>query len=242
MTAPPCLGSEYRLPLLLPSCSQSLLELHKRRKALTEPEARYYLRQIVLGCQYLHGNRVIHRDLKLGNLFLNEDLEVKIGKELRLQGHLTHSGNEEELGGGAGERKFGRRGGREEEDGCKSGLLIASRILSLGQKLERATSQCLVRRCTWGVCVLLFFFFKNLNLFSLFKNIFFIYLFLAALGLRCCMLFSSCGEWGLLLIAVCGFLVAVASLVVEHRPQVCRLLRLGLQGTGAQVQYLWHMG
>uniref|UniRef100_A0A8C9P7D7 Serine/threonine-protein kinase PLK1 n=1 Tax=Spermophilus dauricus TaxID=99837 RepID=A0A8C9P7D7_SPEDA len=58
---------------------RSLLELHKRRKALTEPEARYYLRQIVLGCQYLHRNRVIHRDLKLGNLFLNESLEVKIG-------------------------------------------------------------------------------------------------------------------------------------------------------------------
>lgn len=49
---------------------------------MTEPEARYYLRQIVLGCQYLHRNRVIHRDLKLGNLFLNEDLEVKIGKVL----------------------------------------------------------------------------------------------------------------------------------------------------------------
>lgn len=63
-----------------PYPTQSLLELHKRRKALTEPEARYYLRQIVLGCQYLHRNRVIHRDLKLGNLFLNEDLEVKIGE------------------------------------------------------------------------------------------------------------------------------------------------------------------
>lgn len=63
---------------------QSLLELHKRRKALTEPEARYYLRQIVLGCQYLHRNQVIHRDLKLGNLFLNEDLEVKIGEMLDL--------------------------------------------------------------------------------------------------------------------------------------------------------------
>ncbi|KAL1773020.1 serine serine/threonine-protein kinase PLK1 [Sigmodon hispidus] len=55
----------------------SLLELHKRRKALTEPKARYYLRQIVLGCQYPHYSQVIHRDLKLGNLFLNE--EVKIG-------------------------------------------------------------------------------------------------------------------------------------------------------------------
>ncbi|XP_048348585.1 serine/threonine-protein kinase PLK1 [Sphaerodactylus townsendi] len=58
---------------------RSLLELHKRRKMLTEPEVRYYLRQIVLGCQYLHANKVIHRDLKLGNIFLNDDMEVKIG-------------------------------------------------------------------------------------------------------------------------------------------------------------------
>ncbi|MGH0142024.1 UNVERIFIED_CONTAM: hypothetical protein FKN15_030023 [Acipenser sinensis] len=58
---------------------RSLLELHKRRKALTEPEARYYMRQTITGCLYLHNNRVIHRDLKLGNLFLNDDMEVKIG-------------------------------------------------------------------------------------------------------------------------------------------------------------------
>ncbi|XP_051876688.1 serine/threonine-protein kinase PLK1 [Pristis pectinata] len=58
---------------------RSLLELHKRRKAVTEPEARYYLRQTILGTQYLHNNHVIHRDLKLGNLFLNDDMEVKIG-------------------------------------------------------------------------------------------------------------------------------------------------------------------
>ncbi|NXX40823.1 PLK1 kinase, partial [Tricholaema leucomelas] len=57
----------------------SLLELHKRRKVLSEPEVRYYLRQTILGCQYLHSNRVIHRDLKLGNLFLSDDMEVKIG-------------------------------------------------------------------------------------------------------------------------------------------------------------------
>lgn len=61
-------------------CPQSLLELHKRRKAVTEPEARYYLRQTILGTQYLHNTHVIHRDLKLGNLFLNDDMEVKIGK------------------------------------------------------------------------------------------------------------------------------------------------------------------
>lgn len=55
------------------------MELHKRRRAITEPEARYYLHQIVTACIYLHTNRVIHRDLKLGNLFINDDMEVKIG-------------------------------------------------------------------------------------------------------------------------------------------------------------------
>ena len=44
----------------------------------------------------------------------------------------------------------------------------------------------------------------------------FIYLFLAALGLRCCTwAFSSCGERGLHFIAVRGLLMAVASLVAE---------------------------
>ena len=47
--------------------------------------------------------------------------------------------------------------------------------------------------------------------------IYFIYLFLAALGLRCWVwAFSSCGERGLLFFAVRGLLIAVASLVAEH--------------------------
>ena len=41
---------------------------------------------------------------------------------------------------------------------------------------------------------------------------------MAVLGLRCCTwTFSSCGEWGLLFVAVHGLLIVVASLVVEHR-------------------------
>ena len=55
-------------------------------------------------------------------------------------------------------------------------------------------------------------------LFYFLKFIYFIYLFLSVLGLRCCVrAFSSCGEWGLLFIEVCELLIAVASLVVEHR-------------------------
>ena len=51
-----------------------------------------------------------------------------------------------------------------------------------------------------------------------FKINLFIYLFVAELGLCCCArAFSSCGELELLFVAVCRFLVAVASLVAEHR-------------------------
>ena len=50
-----------------------------------------------------------------------------------------------------------------------------------------------------------------------YKFIYFTYLFLAVLGLRCCVrAFSSCGERGLLFIAVRGLLVVVASIVAEH--------------------------
>ena len=46
----------------------------------------------------------------------------------------------------------------------------------------------------------------------------FIYLFLAVLGLRCCMwAFYSWGERGLLLVAVRRLLIVVASLAVEHQ-------------------------
>jgi serine/threonine protein kinase len=27
----------------------------------------------------MHSNRVIHRDLKLGNIFLNENMQIKVG-------------------------------------------------------------------------------------------------------------------------------------------------------------------
>ena len=52
-----------------------------------------------------------------------------------------------------------------------------------------------------------------------FLQLYFIYLFIfwAALGLRCCaQAFSTCGEQGLRFVAVCGLLIAVASLIVEH--------------------------
>ena len=46
----------------------------------------------------------------------------------------------------------------------------------------------------------------------------YLFIFLAALGLCCCtQAFSSCDEWGLLFVVVCGLLIVVSSLVAEHR-------------------------
>lgn len=66
--------------ILLEVCpNQTLNELIKRRKRLTEVEAQCYLFQVALAIKYMHSNRVIHRDLKLGNMFLSDKLEIKIG-------------------------------------------------------------------------------------------------------------------------------------------------------------------
>lgn len=66
--------------IVLELCKKrSMMELHKRRRVITEYETRFYIHQILDGVKYLHDNRIIHRDLKLGNLFLNDNLQVKIG-------------------------------------------------------------------------------------------------------------------------------------------------------------------
>jgi len=66
--------------ILLEICTnQTLNELLKRRKRLTELEVQCYVVQIISALKYMHSNRVIHRDLKLGNLFLSDKMEIKIG-------------------------------------------------------------------------------------------------------------------------------------------------------------------
>ena len=44
-----------------------------------EPEVRYFMRQAIKACSYLHSQNIIHRDIKLGNFFLNNDMELKLG-------------------------------------------------------------------------------------------------------------------------------------------------------------------
>ena len=66
--------------ILLEMCqNQTLNELLKRRKRLTEIEVQCYIVQLIKALKYLHSHRVIHRDLKLGNLFLTDKMELKVG-------------------------------------------------------------------------------------------------------------------------------------------------------------------
>ena len=66
--------------ILLELCqNQTMNELLIRRKVLTELEVQCYMVQLVKALQYLHSHRIIHRDLKLGNLFLNDKMELKVG-------------------------------------------------------------------------------------------------------------------------------------------------------------------
>lgn len=78
--------------ILLEICTnQTMNELLRRRKRLTEFEVQVYLLQMISVLKYLHKNRVIHRDLKLGNLFLSEKMEIKLG-DFGLASKLDYEG------------------------------------------------------------------------------------------------------------------------------------------------------
>ena len=57
----------------------SLMDMVKKRKYLTIPEVRRYVIQMCGAIKYMHQRDVIHRDLKMGNIFLDEGMNVKIG-------------------------------------------------------------------------------------------------------------------------------------------------------------------
>ena len=77
--------------MILELCEkQSLSEVVRRRTRLTEPEVMYYMKQLVEAIKYLHDNSILHLDLKLSNIFLDKDLNVKLG-DFGLARHLKSS-------------------------------------------------------------------------------------------------------------------------------------------------------
>lgn len=75
-----CFEDDVNVYILLEICpNQSLMELLKTRKRVSEAEVRFFMVQIIGAVKYLHSRRVIHRDLKLGNIFFDPDMNLKIG-------------------------------------------------------------------------------------------------------------------------------------------------------------------
>lgn len=50
-----------------------------KKKRLKTPETQKIVREIISAVKYLHSRNIIHRDLKLGNIFLGEGQKIKIG-------------------------------------------------------------------------------------------------------------------------------------------------------------------
>ncbi|PIO29909.1 hypothetical protein AB205_0131770, partial [Aquarana catesbeiana] len=55
-----------------------LYDYISERQRLSDQEARRFFRQIVSAVQYCHANGIVHRDLKLENILLDENKNVKI--------------------------------------------------------------------------------------------------------------------------------------------------------------------
>lgn len=47
---------------------------------MTEEQIRAACKQLLLALQYLHGCKIIHRDVKAGNVLLTLDGDVKLGE------------------------------------------------------------------------------------------------------------------------------------------------------------------
>ncbi|CAF3383508.1 unnamed protein product [Rotaria socialis] len=64
--------------LILELCATDMQKYLNIRQQFTEDETRHYIKQIVAGIEYLHSHQILHRDLKLHNLLLTKDNNVKI--------------------------------------------------------------------------------------------------------------------------------------------------------------------
>ena len=75
-----CFEDNENVYMTLELCaSGSLMDMLRRRRRFTEPEARFFMVQLIGACHYMHTHQVIHRDLKLGNLFLDGNMNIKVG-------------------------------------------------------------------------------------------------------------------------------------------------------------------
>uniref|UniRef100_A0A0K0G0I9 Polo kinase n=1 Tax=Strongyloides venezuelensis TaxID=75913 RepID=A0A0K0G0I9_STRVS len=67
--------------LVLEYCHNlTLRQFFKIRRVVLEHEARYLVKQLSEACIYLHSKNIVHRNLRMGTLYLTSDLLLKVGK------------------------------------------------------------------------------------------------------------------------------------------------------------------
>ena len=64
--------------LVMEYCEQDLASLIDNKTCFTEPQVKCLMQQLLRGIDYLHTNRVIHRDLKVSNILLTDKGYLKV--------------------------------------------------------------------------------------------------------------------------------------------------------------------
>ena len=71
---------EWYVYIVLEKCSnQTLMEISRTRQRFSKEEAQFIMLQSLSAISYMHSEGVIHRDLKLGNMMMDSEMNVKIG-------------------------------------------------------------------------------------------------------------------------------------------------------------------
>ena len=71
---------EWYVYIVLEKCSnQTLMEISRTRSRFSKEETQFIMMQSISAIQYMHQNDVLHRDLKLGNMMMDVEMNVKIG-------------------------------------------------------------------------------------------------------------------------------------------------------------------
>lgn len=131
-----CFEDENYVYIILEMCDkQSMMDLLRRRKYLTEEETRYYMLQILDAMEYCLSKRVIHRDLKLGNVFITSDMTIRVG-DFGLATQLTEFEDRKKTICGtpnyiAPEVLFDRGGHSFEADMWSIGVIIYTLIIGI---------------------------------------------------------------------------------------------------------------